>query len=263
MEMGIRGKRALVAGASKGLGLAVARGLAAEGCAVAICSRNEKTLAQAAADMNQDFRGEVFYRAADLTLPHAARDFVRAAREEFGGIDIVVTNAGGPPTGGFDDFDEDDWRKAVELTLLSAQALVREALPDMKAAGWGRVVNMVSISVKQPISGLLLSNSIRSAVIGWAKSLADEVAARGITVNNILPGFFATERVDRLLEHRSAEQGVSKEQALAEGVKDIPLGRMGDPAEFGDLAVFLASERASYITGASYWIDGGLYRGLM
>ena len=263
MDMGIKGKRALVAGASKGLGLAVARGLAAEGCDLAICARNESQLAKVAGDINQEFRSAVFYRAADFTLPNAASDFVRAAREEMGGIDIVVTNAGGPPAGGFDDFDENDWRKAVELTLLSAQALVRESLPGMKASGWGRVLNMASISVKQPISGLLLSNSIRAAVVGWAKSLADEAAPFGVTVNNILPGWFATERVDELLEHRAAEHNISKEQALEAGVRNIPLGRMGDPAEFADLAVFLASRRAAYITGASYWIDGGLYRGTL
>ena len=263
MDLGIKGRKALVAGASKGLGLAVARGLAAEGCDVAICARNERLLAEAAAGINQDFRTKVFYRAADLTLPHAASDFARAAIEEMGGIDIVVTNAGGPPTGGFDDFTEEDWLKAVKLTLLPAQALVRETLPAMKAAGWGRVVNMVSISVKQPINGLMLSNGIRPAVIGWAKSLSDELAPHGITVNNALPGWFATERVDDLLRHQAAARGVSKEEALNAGVQNIPVGRIGDPAEFADLVVFLASRRASYITGASYWIDGGQYRGAL
>jgi len=176
---------------------------------------------------------------------------------------VLVNNAGGPPAGGWKDFSEDDWQKAVELTLFSAQAMTRAALPSMLERGWGRVVNMTSISVKQPIAGLMLSNSIRAAVVGWAKSLADEVAGQGITVNNVMPGYIHTERVEALLAHRAQSQGISREEALASVVKDIPLGRLGRPEEYADLVVFLASQRASYITGASYLIDGGMHRGLM
>ena len=181
-----------------------------------------------------------------------------------GGLPTVACCAGGgPPAGGFDDFGEEDWLKAVRLTLLSAQALARGALPAMRQRGWGRIVNLTSVSVKQPLGSLILSNSIRPAVIGWAKSLADEVARDGVTVNNICQGWILTERVEELLKHRSQTQGISRDQALAQAVAGIPMGRIGRPEEMADLAVFLASERASYITGASYLIDGGLYRGLM
>jgi 3-oxoacyl-[acyl-carrier protein] reductase len=184
-------------------------------------------------------------------------------RERFGGREVLATNAGGPPAGGFDDFSEDDWRAAVELTLLPAQALVRAALKPMRAQGDGRIINMTSVSVKQPIAGLILSNSIRAAVIGWAKTLADEAGPQGIRVNNICTGWIHTERVDELLNHRARTQGVTKNQALKAIETAIPLGRLGRPSEYADLVVFLASDRSSYITGVSYLIDGGLHRGLM
>jgi 3-oxoacyl-[acyl-carrier protein] reductase len=263
MDMGLKGKNALVAGASKGLGLAVARGLAAEGCNLALCARSESTLAPAAAGLKDQYGVEVFHQALDLTQKGAAQGFASAALEQMGRVDIVVTNAGGPPAGGFMDFSEEDWRRTVELTLLPAQALVRALLPGMRAQGWGRIVNMTSISVKQPLPGLLLSNSIRAAVVGWAKSLADEVAKDGVTVNNVSPGWMLTERVQELLRHRAQAQGITEQQAREGIVSGIPMGRMGRPQEFADLVVFLASERAGYISGATYWIDGGLYRGMM
>lgn len=262
MDLGLKGKRALVAGASKGLGFAVANALAAEGCDLAICARSPEPLGRAAGKIAEQHGVRVWHQAFDLTAPGAARDFAKEAMAD-GKLDILVTNAGGPPAGGFGDFDEEDWRRAVELTLLPAQALVRAVLPSMLEQGWGRIINMASISVKQPVAGLMLSNSIRLAVIGWAKSLADEVAGRGVTVNNICPGWFLTERVDELMAHRAGAQGISPEQAAASVIAAIPAGRMGDPQEFGDLAAFLASQRAGYINGASYWIDGGLYRGAL
>ncbi|MFH2128674.1 MAG: SDR family oxidoreductase, partial [Pseudomonadota bacterium] len=204
-----------------------------------------------------------WHLAVDLSQPGAGADFVQQAMERFGRVDVLVNNAGGPPAGGWKDFSEADWQKAVELTLFSAQAMTRAALPSMLESGWGRVINMTSISVKQPIAGLMLSNSIRAAVVGWAKSLADEVAAQGITVNNVKPGNIHTERVEAILAHRAQSQGITRDEALAAVVKDIPLGRLGRPDEYADLVVFLASERASYITGASYLIDGGMHRGLM
>ncbi len=261
MLMGIEGKVALVAGASKGLGRAVARGLAAEGCDLAICARGQEGLNQAEDELRGQYGRRVFRRAVDLSAKGAAHDFATAAVEHFGRVDILVTNAGGPPAGGFDDFSEDDWRAAVELTLLPAQAMARAVLPAMVEAGWGRIINMTSVSVKQPLPALMLSNSIRAAVVGWAKSLADEVAAAGVTVNNVLPGWIKTERVEQLMEHRAAAGGITPEEALASVVANIPVGRIGRPDEFADLVVFLASERSAYITGVSYLIDGGLYRG--
>ena len=262
METGLKGKVALVAGASRGLGRAVAEGLAAEGCALAICARGKDDLASAAAEIAERHGVEVWQRAIDLCRKKAGTGFVEQALDKFGRVDVLINNAGGPPAGGWEDFDQSDWQKAVDLTLFSALEMTRAALPFMQEKGWGRVINMTSISVKQPIAGLMLSNSIRAAVVGWAKSLADEVAAQGITVNNVLPGYIHTERVEALLEHRAKTQDITRDQALADVVKAIPLGRAGKPDEFADLVVFLASERASYITGASYLIDGGMHRGI-
>lgn len=262
MLTGLEGRVAIVAGASKGLGRAVARGLAVEGCDLAVCARSNERLNEVEQELSGQYGRKVFRRSVDLSDTKAAAEFVDEAAAHFGRIDILVNNAGGPPAGGFDDFTEADWQAAINLTLLSAQAMTRSALKPMREAGWGRVINMTSVSIKQPLPGLVLSNSIRAAVIGWAKSLADEVAAHHITVNNICPGWMKTGRVDQLLEHRATSGGITVDEALAGIVAGIPLGRMGRPEEFADLVVFLASERASYITGASYLIDGGLYRGL-
>ena len=262
MQMGIKGRTALVGGGSQGLGLAVARGLAAEGCNLALCARSEASLNQAAQAISAEFGVEVLAQPVDLAAPGAAAGFAQAAAERFGRVDILVNNAGGPPAGNFLSLDEAAWRQAVELTLLSALAMTRTLLPAMMANGWGRVINMTSVSVRQPLPGLILSNSVRAAVVGWAKTLADEVGASGVTVNNVLPGWIHTERVERLLKHREETEGISREQALSAVVAGIPLGRLGRPEEFADLVVFLASERAAYINGASYLIDGGLHRGL-
>ena len=263
MDMGLKGRAALVSGASRGLGLAIARGLAAEGCNVSICARGQEALDAAAQDIKDEFKVDVLSQAVDVSQPGAAEGMVKAAIEHFGRLDVLVTNAGGPPPGFFDDFSQEDWQKAVELTLFSALGMARAALPAMRKAGWGRIINMTSISVKQPISNLLLSNSIRAAVTGWAKSLADEEGKNGITVNNICTGLFRTERMEKLAQARAQTQGVTPEEVITGMAAEVPLGRLGNPEEYGDLAVFLASERASYINGVSYLIDGGLYRGLM
>ncbi len=263
MDMGLKGRVACVAGASKGLGRAVALGLAAEGCDLAICARNGDKLADLAREAAERFGVRVWWRAVDLTQPGQAEEFARQAGEDLGRLDVLVTNGGGPPAGNFADFDEEAWLKAARLLLFSAQGLVRGALPHMRRQGWGRIVNVTSVSVKQPLPALIQSNSLRAAVIGWAKSLADEVGPLGITVNNLCQGWILTERVDQILDYRSANEGRTRAEIAAGVVTSIPLGRMGRPEEFADLAVFLASERAAYITGASVVIDGGLYRGLM
>ena len=262
MDMGLRGKRALVAGASKGLGLAVARGLAAEGCRVAICARNEEALSRNAARMQEEFGVEVIHQALDLGQAGAAGEFVKETIQRLGGLEVLVTNNGGPPAGSFVDFSPADWQRAVEMNLLVSVDMARAALPALEA-GQGSIVNLTSISVKQPIAGLMLSNSVRAAVIGWSKTLADELGPKGVRVNNACPGWILTERVDELLSHRAQTQGVTKEQALEAATAAIPMQRLGKPEELADLVVFLASARASYITGATFWVDGGLYRGMM
>ncbi|MCF8034452.1 MAG: SDR family oxidoreductase [Desulfarculaceae bacterium] len=262
MDLGIKGRAALVAGSSKGLGLAVAKGLAAEGCDLALAARSQDKLEAVAKEIADQHGVQVWTKAVDLSHEGAAFDLAAEAAEHYGRIDILINNAGGPPPGNFEDLGEKAWRLAAELTLFSAQAMTRAVLPGMRAQSWGRIINMTSVSVKQPLPGLILSNSIRAAVVGWAKTLADEVAGAGITVNNVLPGWMLTQRVEQLLAARAQAGGISREEALAAVVAGIPLGRMGDPGEFAGLVAFLASERAAYITGASYLIDGGLHRGL-
>jgi 3-oxoacyl-[acyl-carrier protein] reductase len=229
METGLKGKVALVSGASRGLGRAVAQGLAAEGCALALCSRGQEDLAKAAGEIAAQYDVEVWHKAIDLSQARAGVEFVQQALNQFGRADVLINNAGGPPAGVWDDFDQATWQKAIDLTLLSALEMTREALPSMLESGWGRIINMTSISVKQPLAGLMLSNSIRAAVVGWAKSLADEVAAKGVTVNNVLPGYIHTERVEALLAHKAQTQGITRDDALAQVVQAIPMGRAGRP----------------------------------
>ncbi|MFZ5584402.1 MAG: SDR family oxidoreductase [Thermodesulfobacteriota bacterium] len=263
MDMGLKGRVACVAGASQGLGRATALGLAAEGCDLAVCARNQDKLKDLAAEAGERFGVRVLWRAVDLAQPGQAEAFAGEMAAQMGRLDVLIVNAGGPPAGVFADFSEEQWLQAVRLTLLSAQGLARGALPAMRRQKWGRIVNLTSISTKQPLPAMILSNSIRAAVIGWAKSLADEVAKDNITVNNICQGWIMTERVEQILAYRSQQLGLTREALEAQVLAQIPLGRIGRPEEMADLAVFLASERAGYITGASVAIDGGLYRGLM
>jgi 3-oxoacyl-[acyl-carrier protein] reductase len=188
---------------------------------------------------------------------------IDAAIARFGRIDILVTNAGGPPAGKFESFTPEMWQAAVDLTLASAVNMTRAVLPGMRERGWGRIINVTSITVKQPVDGLMLSNSLRAAVTGFARTLANEVAEAGITVNNILPGYTRTDRVEQLAHAAAKREGGSREQALSQWEKQIPMGRLGEPREFAALAAFLASDRASYITGQSIAVDGGWIRGLL
>lgn len=263
MDLGLSGRPALVAAASRGLGKASAMALAEEGAGVAICARDRGAL-EAARDEIADRTGsEVVAVTADVATERGAVGFVREGIEALGGCQILVPNAGGPPTGTFADLGDEDFLGAVDLNLLSAIRMAREALPPMREAGYGRIVAIVSLAVKQPVPGLMLSNSIRAAVVGWARTLADEVAADGITVNAVLPGRLLTDRVRSLQQERAARTGVSVEQAAAEDAAAIPLGRVGDPRELGDVVAFLASRRASYLTGCFVQVDGGMYRGLL
>lgn len=263
MDLGLRGKVALVAAASKGLGRAVAHELAAEGASVAICSRDAAAIAAAGRDIAAATGAEVLAIAADVADPNAIGAFVDAALARFGRIDILLTNSGGPPPGRFEALDMAAWQKATELTLFAPVEFARLVLPGMKANRWGRILNVTSIAVKQPIDNLMLSNSLRAAVTGWARTLANEVAAHGITVNNLMPGYTRTERVDELAGAIAKRDNITPEQAVARWKHEIPAGRLGEPREFAALAAFLASERASYITGTSIPVDGGWIKALL
>jgi 3-oxoacyl-[acyl-carrier protein] reductase len=263
MDLGIRGKVALVAAASKGLGKAAAWALAREGARVVIAARGEALLRQAAAEIADDTGSSVVGIPADVSVAADTERLFVAACDAYGQVDILVNNAGGPRPGVFTDMSDDDWLQAVELNLLSAIRLTRLALPGMRARRWGRIINITSMSVKQPIPNLILSNAVRAGVVGMAKTLADQVAAEGITVNNVCPGYMLTDRVRQLSQAQAEAEGVSVEEVLQRSVADIPAGRIGQPEELAALIAFLASEPAAYLTGATIQVDGGRYRGLM
>ena len=262
MDLGLGDRVALVAASSKGLGRAVAAELAAEGCKLVMCARGEAALQATAAELSSS-GAQVYARPADLTDPADVDALVAAGLDKFGKIDILVTNTGGPPAGPFESHDRDAWQNAVRQNLDSVVNLTRAALPGMRANGFGRIINITSIAVKQPVDGLMLSNSMRAAVTGFARTLANEVASAGITVNNVLPGYTRTERLQELACKLAADAGIAAEEALAAWEGDIPMGRVGSPVEFAAMVAFLASERARYITGTSIPVDGGWTRGLL
>lgn len=263
MDLGISGKVALVAAASRGLGRGIADELAAEGASLAICARGEKMLERARDEIASRSGREVLAIAADVSLPADVERVVSATLERYGRVDILVTNAGGPPSGRFETLDREKWDAAVSLTLHSVVDLSRRVLPGMMERRWGRIINVTSIAAKQPVDNLMLSNSLRAAVTGFARTLANEVAKHGVTVNNVLPGYTRTERVDELAEQMAKGAGTTPDAFRAKWEAEIPIGRLGEPREFAALAAFLASERASYITGQSIAVDGGWIRGLL
>jgi 3-oxoacyl-[acyl-carrier protein] reductase len=263
MDLGLRGRVAIVAAASKGLGRAVAEELAREGAQVAICSRDAGNLEKAAAHIRDKTKQGVFAERVDVSDAAAIARFVAAVEERFGRIDICVTNSGGPPAHSFADTKAEEWRAAVEQLLMSTVAFARETLPRMRKNKWGRFITITSSAVKQPVDGLLLSNSIRAAVTGLARTLANEYAADGITVNNICPGYTRTARSEQLAQSISARSGVQPEEVFAQWAREIPAGRIGTPEEFAAVVAFLASERASYVNGTSIAVDGGLVRSLL
>ncbi|HSK17567.1 MAG TPA: SDR family oxidoreductase [Longimicrobiales bacterium] len=262
MDLGLRGKVALVAGSSRGLGRAVAEELAREGCALVLCSRDEDVIGGVAREISTDLGGDALAVRANLTDPEDIERLLRAAQDRFGRIDVLVTNTGGPPAGPFESHTPEVWRDAIAQNLESVLNLARGVLPQMKKRQWGRIVNITSIAVKQPVEGLILSNAVRAAVTGFARTLANEVAPQGITVNNVMPGYTRTERLVHLAEHNAERRGSTVDDAYAAWEKEIPMGRLGEPEELAALVAFLASQRASYITGTSIPVDGGWIRAL-
>lgn len=263
MDLGLRDKVALVAASSRGLGRAVAEELAREGASLVLCARAAQALDETADAIRRESGVRVTTVAADLAEPAGVGDVVHAALRDMGRVDVLVTNAGGPPAGPFEAHTPADWLHAVRTNLDSVVNLVRLVLPGMKERRWGRIVNITSIAVKQPVDNLILSNSVRSAVTGFARTLANEVASFNVTVNNVMPGYTATDRVTALAEKNAALRGTSADDERARWEREIPAGRLGDPRELAALVTFLASERASYTTGASIPVDGGWIRSLV
>ncbi len=262
MKQDINKKTAFVAGSSDGIGRAVAEGLAAEGCGIVLCARRVEALRELGGRLETEHGIRTACVAADLNRPEEIDRAVNTTLEMFGAADVLVTNNGGPPAGAFEEIDESAWSEGWHRTLMSAVRLIRGFLPGMRSRKWGRIINITSISVRQPIPRLLLSNSYRAAVTALAKTLSDETAADGITVNCIAPGYIKTSRLARLFEDRSRNSGRTVEEELESVVAGIPARRLGMPDEIAHLACFLASERASYITGSTILVDGGLHRGL-
>jgi len=254
MNLGLKNKVAIVLGASKGLGKACAKALALEGSQVVIGSRDEKILKDTALELEKETGSKILAVSTDVTIPKDLENFVARTIKKFGRIDILVNNAGGPPAGKFESFGDSQWQSAFEMNLLSAVRLSHLVIPHMRLTGSGRIINLVSVAVKQPMDNLILSNSIRAGVVGMAKTLSQELATDNITVNNIATGLFLTERMKQLYD---------TEEKMKKVITNIPMGRLGNPEELAALVAFLASEKASYITGATIQIDGGLCRSLL
>jgi 3-oxoacyl-[acyl-carrier protein] reductase len=263
MDLGLTGLRALVAGASRGLGYAAALGLAQEGARVAINARTPTSLDKAARQIQAEASAPVFPIPGDVTDPAAAEGIVARTVGVLGGLDLLVTNAGGPPSGKFEDFDDETWERAVQLSLMSHVRLIRAALPHLRQSRAASVLTMTSYSVKQPIPNLVLSNSVRAATVGLTKTLALELGAQGIRFNSILPGWTETERVHELMAARALANSTTIEEEIAKQAAQSPLGRMASPQEFANVAVFLLSPAASYVTGVMLSVDGGMVKGTL
>jgi 3-oxoacyl-[acyl-carrier protein] reductase len=262
MDLRIGGKAAIVAAASSGLGKATALELAREGVRVSITARRDDELRSAADEIASATGADVLAIAGDVTDEAHVRSLVSQTKAHFGAVDILVANAGGPPAGFFDDFSAEHYRQAVELNLISTINLCREAVPYMRKRGWGRIVAITSIAAKQPVENLILSNTARAGVLGFMKSLSQQVASEGITVNTVCPGYHLTERLKNLSSQIAQKEGVSIEEVYARWAASTPMKRIGDPAEFAAVVAFVCSERASYLTGTVIQIDGGAYRAL-
>jgi len=264
MELGLRGRVAIVCAASRGLGKAAAAGFAREGAHVVICSRDRRTLMEAANEIRAAAAPgvKVECEAADVTRPAHIRRLVAGTHRLFGRIDILVTNAGGPPVASFPELDDAAWQKGIDLTLLSTIRCIRAVLPHMTKQKWGRIINITSVAAKQPVEDLVISSTVRPGVLGLAKVLASQYGKEGVLVNNVAPGFIMTARQQEIGRARAKKLGITYDEYQKGLAKQIPLGRLGSPEELADVIVFLASERASYVNGATISVDGGLIKGL-
>jgi len=263
MNLGIKDKVAIVEASSKGLGKAAAFGLAREGVKLTICARGKDELEKTADEIRKETSVDVLAVPADVSRTEDIHKVVSGTLDKYHRVDIIVNNAGGPPPGAFHDFTLEDWQKAVELNLFSTITFCREVLPLMKENNWGRIVNITSMSVKQPVDNLILSNTVRAGVVGLSKTLSNEFASFNITVNNVCPGRIYTDRITQLAHDRARKEGMSFDEVISAMERDIPMGRIGRPEELANLIVFLASERASYITGTTIQVDGGVTMGIM
>jgi 3-oxoacyl-[acyl-carrier protein] reductase len=265
MDLGLRGRVALVCAASQGLGKAAALGFAREGAHVVICSRQRKALTVASKDIRSaagDLPVRVVPVVADLTKARHITAVVARTMRAFGRIDILITNAGGPPVAPFEALDDERWEAGVALTLMSAIRCIRAVLPHMRKRKWGRIVNITSVAAKQPINDLIISSALRPGILGLSRVLASEYGKEGILINSVAPGFMLTGRMQQIGASRAKEQGITVEQYFENAAREIPLQRYGDPEELANVIVFLGSERASYLTGATVSVDGGMLKGL-
>jgi 3-oxoacyl-[acyl-carrier protein] reductase len=263
MDLTLRDKRALVTASSQGIGRACALELAREGADVAICARGPEALQETREAIAEETGRKIVSVQCDLSFGAQIEVLLEKAHSELGGIDVLVTNAGGPPSGHFMDFDDEVWMKAVALNLMSVVRLNRGVVPMMRQSGGGVIVNLTSISVKEPIKGLVLSNSVRAGVVGLSKTLANELGSDGIRVNVVCPGYTATDRMTELMSARAEREGKSYEEIAAGFFSSVPLGRFAEPADVARMVAFLASDAADYISGVTVQVDGGTVRGLM
>jgi 3-oxoacyl-[acyl-carrier protein] reductase len=263
VDLGLKGRAAAVAAASRGLGRATAHALAAEGAAVAVCGRDRGRIVEAAETIARDTGARTLPVVADVGVAADCRRFVDEAAAAFGRLDVLVTNTGGPKPGGFEAVSDEAWLEAYRVTLANVVHLVRAAVPHMRRNRWGRIVNIASLSAKQPIDGLVLSNAFRPAIAGLAKTLSNELGRDGILVNTVCPGYTRTDRLDEVVQARAANAGSTPEKVLADLAAGAPLGRVAEPEEFAAVVAFLCSERASYVTGVTLQVDGGAQRGLL
>ena len=257
MDLGIRGKVALITASSTGIGKAISEAFAEEGCNIAICSRTKKTLIETSREIKNKFHIEPFWGVCDLNQQKEIEGFYDAVRNHFSNVDILVNNCGGPIPGFFRDLSEEDWDNAYKQVLLSVVRFSNLVIPNMVEQEWGRIINVTSVAVKQPVQNLMLSNSLRAGVTGFAKSLSNEFANKNITVNNVAPGYTLTHRLYELAVNRAKTSGKSHEEILVEISKDVPMNRLGGPEEIASMVTFLASQKASFITGTTIQVDGG------